>query len=226
MWMALFKVIPLTFSLQRMSLNWKPCHLIYLELHKHVGVNYRVATTNDDASSGVWIRQHLATQTSHVLSSSCDDWVWAVSTAEGHTAACWQNMFREVNECIWHFFSSHLPAFWSLERCHLLTKLPLLKEMPPHLEFCLARLAFFPASLLKSGLVSHLKAETSRRWTRGGRGGSKPVMASSLLLKATGAASWSISMFAFCLNFSSFSLTNQSLNYWGWSCRFLKEQSH
>ena len=71
--MALFKVIPLSFPLQRMSVNWKPCHLIYLELHKHMGANYRVATTNDDARSGVWIRQHLATQTSHILSSSCDD---------------------------------------------------------------------------------------------------------------------------------------------------------
>lgn len=202
--------------------------LIYLELHKHMGVNYRVATTNDDACSGVWIRQHLATQTSHVLSSSCGDWVRAVCVCgrRSHNSMLIKICSIRLTKCIWHFFSPPLSAFWSLERCHLLTKLPLLKETPPDLELCVARLAFFPASLLKSGLVSHLKAETSRRWTRGGRGGSKPAMASSLLLKATGAASWSISVFVFCLNFSSLSLTSQSLNYWGWSCRFLKEQSH
>ena len=132
------------------------------------------------------------------LSLSC------VYSRRSHNSMLTKYVVR-LTKCIWHFFSPPLSAFWSLERCHLLTKLLLLKETPPDLELCVAWLAFFPASLLKWSLISPLKAETSRRWTRGGRGGSKPAMASSLLLKAIGAASWSISVFVFCPNFSSLS---------------------
>lgn len=33
-------------------------------------------------------------------------------------------------KCIWHFFSPLLSAFWCLKKCHLLTKLPPMKETP------------------------------------------------------------------------------------------------